>query len=158
MSITLKSGGEPFRLIQDSGTGLLLTGTREWRNYTVSAVLTPHMVKSCGLAARVQGMRRYYVLMLGMDGRARLVKALDGNTTLAESACALEFDRPYEFSLTVAGIRIRASLDGKTLFDVTDADLPSGGIALACEDGRMAAEAVVVQPAEQDWMNTDHPA
>jgi ADP-ribosylglycohydrolase len=142
-----ESWGEAFRLIQDSGTGLLLTGTREWRDYTVSALITPHMVKSCGLAARVQGMRRYYALMLGADGMARLVKALDGNTTLADAACALEFGRPYEISLTVAGSRIQASLDGKLLFDVIDRDLATGGIALVCEEGRVAAEAVRVRPA-----------
>ena len=143
-----ESWGEPFRLIQDSGTGLLLTGTREWRDYTVSTRLTPHMVKSCGLAARVQGMRRYYALMLGVDGRVRLVKALDGNTTLAEAACALEFGRPYELCLTVAGSRIQASLDGKLLFDVTDRDLATGGIALVCEEGRVAADAVRVRTEE----------
>jgi len=143
-----ESGGDPFRLIQDSGTGLLLTGTREWRDYTVSTVFTPHMVKSCGLAARVQGMRRYYALMLAADGRARLVKALDGYTTLAEAAYALEFGRSYEISLTVTGSRLRASLDGKTLFNVTDRDLASGGIALVCEEGRVAADAVRVKPAE----------
>ena len=143
-----ESWGDPFRLIQDTGTGLLLTGTREWRDYTVSTVLTPHMVKSCGLAARVQGMRRYYALMLAADGRARLVKALDGYTTLAEAACPLEFGRSYEISLTVTGSRLRASLDGKTLFDVTDRDLASGGIALVCEEGRVAADAVRVKPAE----------
>jgi hypothetical protein len=139
--------GESFRLIQDSGTGLLLTGTREWRDYTVSTVLTPHMVKSCGLAARVQGMRRYYALMLSVDGKARLIKALDGNTTLAEADCLLEFDRPYALSLTVTGSRIQASLDGKALFEAIDHDLVSGGIALICEEGRAAAEAVHVKPA-----------
>jgi hypothetical protein len=91
-------------------------------------------------------MRRYYALMLGIDGRARLLKALDGNTTLAEAACVLEFGRSYELSLTVTGGRIQASLDGRALFDVIDRDLPSGGIALVCEEGRMAAETVRVKP------------
>ena len=50
-------------------------------------------------------------------------------------------------SLTVTGSRIQASLDGKALFDVTDQDLASGGIALVCEEGRVAAEAVSVKPA-----------
>jgi hypothetical protein len=142
-----ESWGESFRLIQDSGTGLLLTGTREWRDYTVSTALTPHMVKSCGLAARVQGMRRYYALVLGVDGRARLVKALDGDTTLAEATYPFEFGQAYELSLSVVGSRIRASLDGKPLFDICDQDLASGGIALVCEEGRVAAEAVQVEPA-----------
>jgi ADP-ribosylglycohydrolase len=142
-----ESWGEPFRLIQDSGTGLLLTGTREWRDYTVSVRLTPHMVKSCGLAARVQGMRRYYALLLGVDGRIRLIKALDGYSTLSDAAFSLEFGRTYALSLTVKGSQIQASLDGKLLFDVIDRDLASGGIALVCEEGRVATEAVIVKPA-----------
>jgi hypothetical protein len=143
-----ESGAEPFRLIQDSGTGLLLTGTREWRDYTVSTVLTPHMVKACGLAGRVQGMRRYYALMLGVDGSVRLVKALDGYATLAEAVCRLDFGRAYELSLTMKGSQIRASLDGRLLFEVRDQDLASGGIALVCEQGRVAAEMVRVRPVE----------
>jgi len=42
--------------------------------------------------------------------------------------------------------RLRSSLDGRLLFDVTDTDLASGGIALVCEEGRMAADAVRVKP------------
>jgi hypothetical protein len=84
---------------------------------------------------------------LGVDGQVRLVKALDGTTTLAETPRALEFGRSYELSLRLVGSQIQASLDGKLLFDVTDADLPSGGIALVCEEGRVAAEAVQVKPA-----------
>jgi hypothetical protein len=59
----------------------------------------------------------------------------------------LEFDRPYALSLTVTGSRIQASLDGKALFEAIDRDLVSGGIALICEEGRAAAEAVHVKPA-----------
>jgi hypothetical protein len=141
-----ESWAESFRLIQDSGTGLLLTGTREWMDYKVSTVLTPHMVKSCGLAARVQGMRRYYALVLGMDGRARLIKALDGMTTLAEAACPLEFDASYTLTLTVTGSHLQADLDGKCVLEATDADLPGGGIALICEEGRVTADTVTVKP------------
>ena len=75
---------EAFRLVQNEGCGLFIQGTREWTDYQVSSDITPHMVKSCGIGARVQGMRRYYGLMLGPNGRAQLVKALDGLTVLAE--------------------------------------------------------------------------
>ena len=44
--------GEGFRLIQDRGTGMIIHGTREWTDYEVSSAITPHSVKSCGLAAR----------------------------------------------------------------------------------------------------------
>jgi len=132
---------ENFRLIQDEGTGLLLTGCREWSDYQVSVSLTPHLAESAGLCARVQGMKRYYALRLCRDGRARLTKALDGDKTLAEADLPLVFGRTYALALEVAGNRIRGSVDGALLFDVADSDRPliEGGIALLCEEGRTAA-------------------
>ncbi|HWQ12531.1 MAG TPA: ADP-ribosylglycohydrolase family protein [Roseiflexaceae bacterium] len=141
---------ETFRLIQNEGTGLLITGTREWTDYRFQAAVTPHMVAACGIAARVQGMRRYYALLLarGADGRgvARLVKALDGETVLAEAPCDWELYRAARLQLEVAGARLRASVDGRQLFDLTDPHRPleGGGVALLCAEGRAAFEEVAV--------------
>jgi ADP-ribosylglycohydrolase len=139
---------EAFRLMQNYGRGLLIHGTREWTDYRVSAVITPHMVKAAGIAARVQGMCRYYAFLLGSDGQARLVKALDGATVLAEQDFAWQFGGSYELSLQVVGGHLEAAIDGRQLFAVDDTDLPltGGGIALVCEEGRMATDAVVVSP------------
>ena len=139
---------EAYRLVQNRGTGLLIQGTREWRDYRVSADITPHMVKSCGLGVRVQGMRRYYALLLGEGGKARLVKVLDGTTVLQEVDFSWEFGRTYIFALQVQGTRLQGWIDKQLLFDVEDTTRPldGGGIALICEEGRMACETVTVQP------------
>ena len=145
---------EPYRLVQNHGTGLLMQGTREWTDYRVSADVTPHMAKSAGIAARVQGMRRYYALLLcneGADGHptARLVKALDGNTVLAEVDFAWEFGETHELCLEVMGTHLRAWVDAQQLFELDDTDRPltGGGVALVCEEGRTATQVVRVQPA-----------
>ena len=57
-------GPAAFRLIQNAGRGLIIHGAREWTDYRVTADITPHMLKAGGIAARVQGMRRYYALWL----------------------------------------------------------------------------------------------
>jgi ADP-ribosylglycohydrolase len=139
---------EAFRLMQNSGRGLLITGTRDWTDYQVTTTLTPHMAVACGLAARVQGLRRYYALLLHSDGLARLVKVLDGEKMLAEATVAWEPGRPYLLNLAVQGDRIRASVDGALLFDVVDRErrLTGGGIALVCEEGRVATDEVTVAP------------
>ena len=142
---------EPYRLIQNAGTGLLMQGTREWTDYVVSADVTPHMVTSAGIAARVQGMRRYYALLLCRDGKARLVKALDGDTLLAEADYAWQFGETHDLSLEVVGSRLRAWIDGRQLFEVEDTDRPltGGAVALICEEGRTASQAVKVQPTKR---------
>lgn len=138
---------ESYRLVQNHGTGLLIQGTRERTDYRVSAAITLHLVTAGGIGARVQGMRRYYALLLCTDGKARLVKALDGDTVLAETGFPWEFGGTYEFSLQVVGNHLEASIDGQALFSVDDTDRPltSGGIALICEEGCISSDAVTVQ-------------
>ncbi len=140
---------EFFRLAQNCGRGLLMTGTREWADYCVSADVTPHLVKAAGIAARVQGMERYYALLLCEGGKVRLVKALDGETVLAEADYGWELGQTYDLSLSVCGNHLVAQIDGRSLFDVEDGDraLVGGGIALVCEEGRTATQRVTVRPA-----------
>ncbi len=140
---------ESFRLAQNSGTGLLIQGAREWTDYRVSADVTPHLATAAGIGARVQGLRRYYALLLYRDNKARLVKALDGHTTLAETDFRWQFGSTYELSLQVVGTKIQGWIDGALIFEVEDTDRPltGGGVALLCEEGRTATEAVTVRPA-----------
>ena len=141
---------DDLRVIQNRGTGLIIQGTGDWKDYEVSAEINPHLIKRGGLAARVQGMRRYYALLLCGGQKLRLVKALDGDTTLAETDFAWTYDQPYALTLRVEGNRIIASADGVRLFDVTDTDRPltAGGIAIVIDEGRLSAADVTVKPAE----------
>ena len=140
---------EPYRLCQNSGRGLLMTGTRDWRNYRVTSTLTPHLVTATGVAVRVQGLRRYYALLLThRNGQpiAQLVKVLHDETVLAETAFEWSFGTGYELSLQVDGQRFQGAINGKPVFDLTDDEptLSSGGIALVCEEGRVGTDAVQV--------------
>ncbi len=75
---------DPYRLVQNEGRGLLMQGTCEWIDYQANSTVTIHLAKAAGIAARVQGLRRYYAILLCDDGKARLIKALDGDNVLAE--------------------------------------------------------------------------
>jgi len=134
-------------VIQNRGRGLVITGTREWEDYSVQADITPHLVKAFGLAARVQGLERYYVLLITDQNTIKLIKRLDGETVLAEQAFPWEFGRPYRLQMTVKGNLIMASVDGVLSFNIEDADRPlfSGGIALVCEEGRIGTDEVSVK-------------
>jgi ADP-ribosylglycohydrolase len=137
----------PIRILNDDGPGLLITGTREWRDYLVSASLTPHLCDDFGLCARVQGLRRYYLLRLTRAGQLQVVRVLDGETVLAEAALPCEFGRAYSLTLTVHGDQIEAGVAGGPTLRAVDAALKDGGIALRVSEGRVATESVRVQPA-----------
>jgi hypothetical protein len=109
------------------------------------------MAEAFGLAARVQGLRRYYALVVRNTGRVELIKSLDGERVLAESSLDWELGRSYTLTVQVHGSRVQASVDGQSLFDVEDAQRPldGGGIALICDEGRVGCDYVRAQPAAQ---------
>ncbi|MDF1514832.1 MAG: ADP-ribosylglycohydrolase family protein [Anaerolineae bacterium] len=143
-----QGAGNTFLMNQNEGTGLLIHGTRQWSDVTVSADVTPHMVASAGIAARVQGLRRYYALKLVACGKLQLVRALDNQVDiLAETVLDWSLDTTYELSLEVKGNKLRASVDGIRFLAATDGALTCGGIALLVEEGRTETKRVKVQPS-----------
>jgi len=138
---------EAFRLAQNTGRGLLIQGTREWTDYEAEATVRISMAEAGGIAVRVQGMRRYYALLLCKD-RIRLVKALDGETVLAEQPFGWELEKPCKLRLRVDGTRIRAWANGELLFETTDAETPlvGGAAAFVLEEGHMMSDEFAVRP------------
>ncbi|GHO59833.1 hypothetical protein KSB_83080 [Ktedonobacter robiniae] len=140
---------ESFRLVQNTGRGLLIQGTRDWQDYRISTTFTPHLAEAFGLAACVQGLQRYYALLLTRSGRAQLVKVLDGEHVLAETSFPWELYQPYALSLQVQGTHIQAWINEQPLFDLQDTEnlLEGGAIALICQEGRIGCDTVSIQPA-----------
>jgi len=143
--------GEAFRVIQNRGRGLVITGTREWTVYSVQAEITPHLVKTFGLAARVQGQERYYALLFSNQNTIKLIKRLDGEVVLAEQPFVWQFGTPYKMRLDVQGNQIQAWVNGNLLFTVEDSIRPlsGGGIALVCEEGRIGCDAISISPLDR---------
>jgi ADP-ribosylglycohydrolase len=141
---------ETYRLVQNQGVGLIIQGTREWNDYRVETTIKPHMAKTAGIAARVQGMKRYYALLLADKNKVRLVKCLDGIKVLDEAEMAWELDHEYQLSLQVTSDKIEAWIDGKQIFAATDPDnvLTGGAVAMVVEEGRAAFGAVEVTPTK----------
>jgi hypothetical protein len=96
---------------------------------------------------RVQGLQRYYALLLVRPGKAQLVKVLDEKSVLAEVDFAWEYDQSYDLRLKVTANRLQGWIDGRLLLDVADLGSPlsGGGIALVVEEGSLAADTVLVQ-------------
>ena len=137
---------ESFRLVHNRGTGLLLHGARDWQDYRVAADITPHLVRRAGIAVRVQGMRRYYAVVLNAEGAVQIVRELDGTTVLAEAPFDVEFYRTYQLEIAVNGTTLTASVDGDAVLEAEDDALATGGIALVVDEGRTATQSVSITP------------
>lgn len=138
--------GPRIRLTQNRGTGLMLYGTREWRDYRLAADVTPHLARRVGIAARAQGMRRYYALLLNRDDQSlQLVRELDGTRVIAQTDFPWELGETYEMELHIVGDALEGRVGDVTLA-ARDAGLASGGIALVLDEGRSETTAVEVKP------------
>lgn len=139
---------QAFRLGKNSGRGLIIQGTRDWADVLVQSTLTMPLATAAGVAVRVQGLQRYYAMLLCEDGMARLVRVLDGEKVLEEVPVNWHLDQSYEFQLAAYGNRIMGWIDGDWLFDVADdSPLTCGSVGLVIEEGHMFADEVEVTPS-----------
>ena len=130
---------QTFRITNDNGRGMIITGTSEWKNYTVSSKINYFLAESGGIAARVQGLKRYYALELTKYNKLRLVKMIDTLKILYEVDFNFEFNKEYKLSLTVENKEIIGQVDNKEFIKFTDENDPflNGGISLLVESGTL---------------------
>lgn len=136
-----------FRISQDRGDGIIIHGTRQWTDYTVKSDVMLHLGSAGGLAARVQGLRRYYSLRLARKGAIQIVKVRDDVTTiLAEAPFPVELEVTVRMKLTVLGSRIFGEADGVAIeaYDDGDQAFLDGGIGLVISDGAISTPSVTV--------------
>lgn len=140
--------GQGYMLAQNKERGLVITGTRDWRDYQVSTTFRPNMVKEFGLAARVQGLRRFCAILIGVDQTARLVEVLHTERVLAKIPFSWQFDKTQiELTLTVDGSAVTATINGEhRLTGTLNGHLDCGGIAIVCEEGVVKFDRVDVKP------------
>ncbi len=143
----LTKGFEMFRLVQNVGMGLLMQGTREWRDYSLTADVTPHLVKRAGIAVRVQGLTRFYGLLLARRNRVQLVRMLHREEeVLGEADFEWQLGETHELTLQVDGDRLVGKVDGAALIEATDTALDCGAVGLVIEEGRLGVDRVEVSP------------
>ncbi len=138
---------QAYRLIQNEGRGLLIQGTRDWIDYQFAARAMPRVCEAGGIAVRVQGLQRYYALLLDRD-RTRIVRVLDGETVLAETDSGWSVERDYDLKLKVEGDKLTAFVNGEQVLETQDPEdaLTGGGIALIAQTGFIYFDNVAVRP------------
>ena len=149
VSLTGDTAPSAFQLSQDDGRGLLIYGARDWTSVRVESEITVGLGAG-GLAACVQGLRRYYALLLRRPDRLVLLKVWDGaERVLAEQALAWEWGRPVRLGLVARGTTVIGEVAGRTLLEVEDRERPllRGAVALALETGALSTDAVAISTA-----------
>jgi ADP-ribosylglycohydrolase len=149
---------QAFRISQDRGQGMIIHGGREWRDYRLETTLTVHLAEHAGVGVRVQGLRRFYAVLLERPNVLRLVRVRDGETNvLAETPFAWSFEKPYEFVVETVGSTIAASVDGVRLQARDDGAqaMADGGVALIIEGGAASTDEVLVTPPRSTSRQAD---
>ena len=150
MDVWEKWWKDAYKLVQNSGRGLLMQGARDWTDYEAEAEVTPWLFDAGGVAVRVQGLERFYALQLVSGNKVRIIKALDGDTVLAEADFDWAVNEMYTLSLCVSGETLRGAVNGQQVLEVVDAERPltGGGIAYVLENGHMVSERFSVRPLD----------
>lgn len=138
-----------FLLSQSRGRGLLHTGAEDWGDYRVAATLKPFLAAEFGIAARVQGLRRFYGFTLQAGGRARLFLRLHSEEVdLAVTEYAWQYRQSVRMELALRGRVLTGWIDGKPIMEAEDLGqaLCCGGIGFLLTEGRIESESIKVGP------------
>ena len=141
---------QDFRISQDTGEGMILQGTRDWRDYAVEADMMLHLGNHGSLVFRAQGQRRFYAARLTRDGRLCIIRRRDEEeTVLASTACAMPFETAFTLRAEARGTQLRVRL-GDVALSAEDAGpeaFDAGAIGLAVHEGALSATRIHVGAA-----------
>ena len=138
-----------FRIAQDRGEGMIIRGGRRGRTIASKRRSSCIWRTYAGVAVRVQGLRRYYAVLLVRPNILRLIRMRDGEATvLAESPFEWTFETPYPFRVSAQGEQIDASVGGVRLEarDSGPLGLADGGVALMVCGGACSCDEALIAP------------
>jgi len=119
---------------KNEGRGVLVTGTDDWTDYTISSRFTIACADAGGLIARYQGLQRFIALVKTADS-LKLVLQHYGERTLAQTQCTWDVGELHDLGLTVKGTTVVAHLDGQEVLRAADDTLGCGGAGYVVENG-----------------------
>ena len=130
---------------KNKATGVLVTGTDDWTDYTISAEFTVHSARAAGVCARYQGLQRYLAIVQTHDA-LKLVLNYYGERTLAETPHAWPVGETHLLALTVQGAAVSACVDGREMLSATSDTLGSGGAGFVVARGLAGFRSFTLEP------------
>lgn len=146
-------GGNTLAASPDKPGTLAIAGNYDWKNYRCKVVLRSDDNDAAGVVVRYQDAENYYLFAADAErSYKRLVKVAGGvMTTLWNGAGGYTVGDTVTLMIDVIGNRISGSLNGHTLFSVTDATHAQGRIGLYCwNNNRTDFEEITVSVPPQD--------
>jgi hypothetical protein len=101
-------------------------------------------VSRAGVAARVQGLTRFYALLVTQDQKVQLVRRFHQETILAEAPFNWSYGETLNMTLKVVDEALIGEINGTTVLQASDSKLEAGAIGLIVEEGRTATQKVQV--------------
>ena len=95
----------------------------------------------------MQGLNRYYGLVISASNKLQLIKVINEPKVLKEIDFDLEYYKDYKLSLKVEDNKLSGYLDNKVVLEFTDNSdvLENGAMGLIVEDGTMVTDEVIVE-------------
>lgn len=125
--------------------GVVTTGTRDWRDYTVSSTLAFSLHDAAGLVVRARGHRRFLAAIFRAGG-VELIEQRDADRiVLARRDFDYRLDRRYDVRLSAVAEQLSLDVDGRRLLAVGSARVSGGGAGFLIETGTMSADGVEIR-------------
>lgn len=144
-----------FAVSHPQSGGVVTLGTRDWRDYAVSSLITFSQQRAAGLVIRARGHKRYYAGRL-VNGYAQIIKQRDDETIiLAQTPLDWALDETHFLEIEAAGAQLTLSVDGVKTAAAQDDDYRSGGAGYIVDEGAIVADGFTIKQSPQAEQNSD---
>ena len=116
------------------GPAEFYTGNYYVSDYRYETTIVPRAGRGHCVAFRAKGAQMGYVAGLTDEGKAGIYRNSDGLTLIAERDFDWRFGEHYAVAVTARGEHIEVSLDGRTLFELTDDTFDHGMVGFYRSD------------------------
>ncbi len=147
-SLEIQPYFKPLSLVNSEEIGFFTQGTREWKDYRVNAKIIPKLFETGGVVAYYQGLNRYISFEMTQGKTLQLIESAPERTVLAETTFEYQWDKEYDFILTIKGNEITGQIgDGpllKAIFETVS--LNGGGCGIITNKGSLGLVKLEVEP------------
>lgn len=164
------SSDDPY-LLSRLGDRMLLTGERDWRDYTISAGVRQFFAYNIapavnlayrpdclsGLVCRMRDVRSYYLYCLENHDRVTLYRVEDDNLwVLGREYLSIDRARFHALTLECCGDRLVCRFDGRQVITARDDAYPTGpcGLRANSKAGFREVRVIADEPAWRVYLNT----
>lgn len=134
-----------FSICHELENGVVTTGTRDWKDYAVSSIITFSQQEAAGLVARAKGHRQYYGAVFSKGSAIIYKQKNEKRIILAQQTFDYQVDHTYNLKFAVKGENLKFYINEKLIASAKDQEYRFGQAGYVVDCGAILGDGFLIE-------------